>query len=144
MIDLSQKSLRDVDWLLLCAPIALTIFGCTAIYSAAPRDEATKQVIALGIGIVLAVVVMLTDYRKILINIAPFFYAAVIVLLVLVLFFGKTVHGNTAWLHIPGLPSIQPSEFAKVAVILMLARHMAQPRKGPLSIKDMIIMAAIA
>jgi len=144
MIDLGSKNLRDIDWLLLLAPIALTAFGCAAIYSAAPNDEAKKQVIALIIGIVIAVVVMFNDYRKILINGAPFFYAAVIVLLVLVLIIGKQVHGNKAWLHLPGLPSIQPSEFAKVATILMLARHMGQSRNGPLSIKDMAIMAAIA
>ena len=44
---------------------------------------------------------------------------------------------------IPGI-SLQPSEFAKVATILMLARHMAQQRAGSLTLKDMVTMGAIA
>ena len=142
MVDINQKTLRDVDWLLLLAPIALTVLGCVGIRSTAPGTELKKQVIALGIGIALAIIAMFTDYRKIIVNIAPFFYAAVIVLLVMVLFIGKEINGNKAWLHFPGV-SIQPSEFAKVATILMLARHLAQPRAGSLKLKDMVIMGVI-
>lgn len=85
-----------MDWLLLLSPIALTVLGCIGIRSTAPGTELKKQVIALGIGIALAIVAMFTDYRKIIVNIAPFFYAAVIVLLVMVLFVGKEINGNKA------------------------------------------------
>jgi rod shape determining protein RodA len=86
---------------------------------------------------------MFTDYRKVIVNIAPFFYAAVIVLLILVLVVGVEVNGNKAWLRIAGF-SLQPSEFAKLATILMLARYMTQPRQGSLNLKDMLFMSAIA
>src|ERR1700742_3159878 len=131
MFDINRKTFRDIDWLLLLTPIALTLLGCVAIRSTAPGTEAKKQLIALGIGLVAAVIVMFTDYRKIIINIAPFIYVGVMVLLVLVLFMGKEINGNKAWLHVAGF-SLQPSEFAKAATILMLARHMAQPRIGSL------------
>jgi rod shape determining protein RodA len=145
MVDFSRKTFRDVDWLLVFAPVALTVFGCIGIRSTAPEtDLFKKQVIALVIGLSIAAAVMFTDYRKIIITIAPFFYAAVIVLLILVLTpLGAEINGNKAWLKIPGMPSLQPSEFAKLATILMLARHMAHPRTGSLSFKDMAIMAAI-
>ena len=154
MVEINRRSFKDVDWLLLLAPIALVLLGCLGIIST-EGAEATrssrlvgfslfqKQLIALGIGVVIAIVVMLTDYRKIIVVIAPFFYAFVIVLLVLVLFVGVEIHGNRAWLNVAGF-SLQPSEFAKVATILMLARYLSQPREGPLSIKDMAIMALIA
>jgi rod shape determining protein RodA len=144
MVEINQRSLRDVDWLLLLAPVALTVFGCIGIASTAPGSELNKQVIALGIGLVLAIVVMFTDYRKIIVNIAPFFYGAVILLLIVVLIpgIGKQINGNQAWIRVAGF-SLQPSEFAKVATILMLARHMARYRSGSLSLKDMAIMAAI-
>lgn len=142
MVDINQKTLRDVDWLLLFAPIALTLLGSIGIRSTAPGTELKKQIIALGIGLVLAIVTMFTDYRKIIVNIAPFFYAVIVIMLVLVLFIGKEINGNKAWLHFPGV-SIQPSEFAKVATILMLARHLAQSRAGSLKLKDMAIMGAI-
>src|SRR5690349_13338402 len=128
------------------APVALTIFGCIGIYSTSPKpfDFVKKQLIALAIGLIIAGVVMFTDYRKIITEIAPFIYGAVLMMLVLVLFVGVTLNGNKAWLHIPGMPSIQPSEFAKVATILMLSRYLAQRRHGKFTLRDAIIMAGIA
>jgi rod shape determining protein RodA len=142
MVEINQKNLRDVDWLLLLAPIALTAFGCIGIASTAPRSELKKQLIALAIGLVAALVVMFIDYRKIIMNVAPFLYGAANILLVLVLFLGKEVNGNKAWLQVFGF-SLQPSEFAKIATILMLARYMAKYRSGSLTLKDMLIMAGI-
>lgn len=143
MVDLTQRRLKDVDWLLLLSPIALTVFGCVGISSSAPDGSyVKKQIISLFLGVAIALAIMFTDYRKIVMNIAPFFYAGMLVLLVAVLVFGKEIHGNKAWLNLAGF-SFQPSEFAKAATILMLARHLASPRQGSLSLKDMIIMAAI-
>ncbi|MEK6304291.1 MAG: FtsW/RodA/SpoVE family cell cycle protein [Acidobacteriota bacterium] len=140
MVEINQRNLRDVDWLLLLAPVALTVFGCIGIESTAPGPELKKQIIALVIGLAVAIVVMFTDYRKVIMNVAPFFYGITNVLLVLVLFFGKEVNGNRNWLHV-GV-SVQPSELAKIATILMLARFMARQR-GELTLKDIGIMTAI-
>ena len=142
MVEINQRNLRDVDWLLLLAPIGLVVFGCIGIASTAPRSELKKQLIALAIGLVAALIVMFTDYRKIIMNVAPFLYGAANVLLVLVLFIGKEVNGNKAWLQVFGF-SLQPSEFAKIATILMLARYMAKFRSGSLVLKDILIMAGI-
>ncbi|MFP5261588.1 MAG: FtsW/RodA/SpoVE family cell cycle protein [Blastocatellia bacterium] len=142
MVDLKHKTLRDIDWLLLLSPIALVLLGCVGIRSTAPGSELEKQVVALVIGVLLALGIMLTDYRKVIVTVAPFFYGVVIVMLIFVLFKGVEINGNKAWLRVFGF-SLQPSEFAKAATILMLARHLAQSRAGALSIKDMAIMAAI-
>ena len=143
MVDINQRKLKDVDWLLLIAPIALTLFGCVGINSSAPDGSfVRKQIISLGIGLVLAIAIMFTDYRKIVFDIAPFFYGAMLVLLVVVLVVGTEINGNRAWLRLAGF-SFQPSEFAKAATILMLARHLANVRQSSLSIRDMIIMGAI-
>jgi rod shape determining protein RodA len=112
MVDLNQKKLKDVDWLLLLAPIALTALGCVGINSSAPDGSfVKKQVISLGIGLAIAIAIMFTDYRKIVNNIAPFFYAGVLALLVLVLIAGTQINGNKAWLRIAGF-SLQPSRFS--------------------------------
>ena len=142
MVEINQRNFRDIDWLLLLAPVALTVFGCIGIASTAPRSELKKQVVALVIGLVAALIVMFTDYRKIIMNVAPLFYGAAIILLVLVLFIGRDINGNRAWLPVFGF-SLQPSEFAKIATILMLARYMAKYRTGSITVKDMVIMAAI-
>lgn len=144
MVEINRRILRDVDPVVLMAPIALTLFGCIGIYSAAPEaDYWKKQFVHLLIGVVLATVVALTDYRLIVGSIAPFFYAATILLLLLVFTpLGATINGNRAWLRVGGA-SFQPSEFAKLATILMLARYMVRPRSGPLSIKEIAVMTAI-
>jgi rod shape determining protein RodA len=137
-----------VDVVVLLAPILLTLFGCVGIYSTAPNLW-KKQVVFLLVGIVVALVLTFTDYRKVLINAAPVFYALTIFLLVLVLTpMGKTVNGNKSWLSL-GVFGFQPSEFAKLATILMLARYIAQSRgqktgrDKPLSLTDLAIMAGI-
>jgi len=143
MVELHHRNLRDVDWVLLLSPIALTALGCIGIHSTATGPELKKQIIALVIGVVLALIIMLTDYRKIIMNIAPFLYAGVMLMLVAVLSpLGKTVNGNRAWLALPGF-SLQPSEFAKIATILMLARFLANARRE-LRILDLAILMGIA
>src|ERR1044071_10348930 len=101
MVDINQKTFRDIDWLLLLAPIALTALGCIGIKSTAPSTELQKQIIALGIGVTLAIIVMFVDYRKIIINIAPFFYAAIVVMFVLVFFVGGEINCKKALLRLP-------------------------------------------
>src|ERR1041384_1634139 len=69
MVDLTQRRLKDVDWLLLLAPIALTVFGCVAISTSAPDTGfVKKQAISLGIGLAIAIAIMFTDYRKIVVR----------------------------------------------------------------------------
>jgi rod shape determining protein RodA len=142
MVEIHHRNLRDVDWVLLLAPVALTALGCIGIHSTTTGPELKKQIVALAIGVVVAIVVMLTDYRKIIMNVAPFLYALSLVLLVLVLFIGKEVNGNKAWLNIGG-QSIQPSEFAKIATILMLARLLSHAR-GELRMREILLMTAVA
>jgi rod shape determining protein RodA len=142
MVELNRRTFRDVDWPLLLAPVALTLFGCLGIYSTAGPSFLKKQLAALAIGVLIAVVAMLSDYRKIIVTVAPFFYGLVVVLLVLVLFVGTEVNNNKAWLRLAGF-SFQPSEFAKVATILLLARYMSQPRQTPLRLRDIVLMAVI-
>ncbi|HUK91100.1 MAG TPA: FtsW/RodA/SpoVE family cell cycle protein [Blastocatellia bacterium] len=136
----------------MAAPILLGALGCLGIYSTAPgTDLWKKQLVFLVLGIAFSLALAFTDYRKILVLIAPFFYLGVILMLVMVLVgFGVKVNGNTSWLKLPGGIRFQPSEFAKLAVILMLARQVAQvnDKKNagedkPLSLRDIVIMGLI-
>lgn len=144
MVELNRKTLRDLDWPVLIAPIALTLFGCLGIFSSAPgTDFWKKQLVALTLGVIGACVFAFTDYRKIMVEVSPFLYAGSLFLLILVLTpLGATINGNRAWLRLPGT-SLQPSELAKVATILMLARYISQKREQGLSLKDIIILGAI-
>jgi rod shape determining protein RodA len=127
-----------VDWLLLAAVLALTVLGTMLVWSATSnRDDLTggdssaylaKQVVNIAIGLVLMVMVMTTDHRWVRI-LAPLVYVASVAGLVLVLTMGTTVNGSRSWLMLGGM-SIQPSEFAKLAVVVGMALVVAERSEG--------------
>ena len=143
MTGIKRKLLRDLDWGVLVAPIALTLFGCMGIYSASPgTDLWKKQLLFLFFGIVITLLLAVTDYRRIILDVAPFAYGATLLLLLLVLTpLGVEVNGNRAWLKLASI-RFQPSEFAKLATILMMARYVSHI-PGSIRIKDILVLAAI-
>ena len=88
-----------------------------------------RQLRWIGAGGVLWLFCMLIDYRKIQYRIlGVLFYLVTIVLLVLVLFIGVKVYGATRWLSIAPLGlRLQPSEFSKLALVMVLSAMFASP-----------------
>ena len=93
-----------------------------------PTAYLRKQVVNVAIGLVLLLAVLATDHRWVRI-VAPLVYLASLVGLVLVLTMGTTVNGSQSWLMVGGL-SIQPSEFAKFAVVIGMALVVAERTEG--------------
>lgn len=130
-----MKGKWNFDPLLLWLSLALTVIGLLAIFDsgyarsavdgmAIPREFRSQLLCSVG-----AVVVGLICWRikrSNLKTIAIVFYAVVTILLVLVKLFGTEINGAKRWIF-----SIQPAEFAKLSVILVLASIFAirQPRK---------------
>lgn len=150
-----------LDWLLMLAVLALVTLGTLLVWSATThREDLTggdpsaylkKQLVNIAIGLVLMVLVLATDHRWVRI-VAPLVYLASVGGLVLVLTMGSTVNGSRSWLQLGGM-SIQPSEFAKLAVVIGMALWVAEraevrrhgagsPARG--SIGDVVGMLAIA
>ena len=116
-----RRELKNMEWGLLVVAIILSIIGIVALFSATQEteyDEFKKQIIWFAVSLIVMVIVMLTNYET-LVKLSPIFYGIFLILLVAVLF-TKPVNGATSWFDIGGF-SFQPSEFAKVAVILFLA-----------------------
>ncbi len=121
------------DWLAILLAAGLLAAGLSFIYSASWRGEETgivgswfsKQIwwAALGAGVALALAAM--DY-KFWIRQSWWIYLASLALLALVLVAGRKMYGAYRWLVIFGVP-VQPSEFAKVAMVLVLARVLSSP-----------------
>lgn len=128
---------RDLDWILLAAALAATVFGAMLVWSASRADMAgddptsylRRHLVNVVIGIVLGVIASRLDYRW-LRAYTPLIYGASVLLLVLpfVPGLGTTIAGARAWVDLPGGFTVQPSEFAKVAVILMMAVILAEKR----------------
>lgn len=116
-----KRELKNMEWGLLIVAIILTIIGLIALFSATQEteyDEFKKQIIWFVVSIIMMVIVMLINYET-LVKLSPIFYGIFIVLLIAVLF-TNPINGATSWFNI-GSFSFQPSEFAKIAVILFLA-----------------------
>ncbi|MGA8258502.1 MAG: rod shape-determining protein RodA [Nocardioides sp.] len=145
-----------MDWVLLTAVLLLSVVGCLLVWSATsaraeltggePRALVQKQVVNVAIGIALLAIVVFTDHRWVRI-VAPMVYLASVGGLVLVLTMGTVVNGSRSWLMFGGL-SIQPSEFAKLAVVIGMALIVAERSEGRwrarVSSPDVIAMLLIA
>jgi rod shape determining protein RodA len=142
---IEKKSLRDFDWLIALLAVAIVLFGSWQIYNAQPTEPLwQKQLMGLAIALVAFAVVALTDYRRVL-DAAPIFYALGLLLLLLVLVpgLGVKVNGQQAWLRLPVIGQFQPSEFAKLPVVLMLARYFGARKSGPLKVREVLIGVGI-
>jgi rod shape determining protein RodA len=126
-----NSALRHMDWLLVLVVAALSALGVLLVWSATqpslitagqdPRTYLKKQLLWVVIGLVLMFAVSLADSRQ-LKAWTPFFYAASVLALLAVLTpLGSAVNGAKAWISLPGGFQVEPSEFAKVALIVMTA-----------------------
>jgi rod shape determining protein RodA len=95
-----------------------------------------KQAVLVLISIVVLLLGTFVDYSD-LVNLAPWFYAATVALLVAVFFVGKTVDGATRWIPLPFF-DLQPSEVAKVVMILFSARIISRSEAPPETLWDVI------
>ena len=154
------RSLRSpgIDRVLMLAVLGLLVLGTLLVWSATShRDDLTdgdptaylrKQLVNVCIGLVLMVVVMATDHRWVRI-VAPLVYLASIGGLVLVLTSGSTINGSRSWIQLGGM-SIQPSEFAKLAVVIGMALVVAERTErrwgrqvGSLEVVGMLLIAGV-
>ena len=133
------KIFTSLDYLLLLCILFLTGIGIAFIYSSGfnsdginVSNEYIKQIIWLGVGLVLLVLVALFDYRRL--NKYSFhFFAFMLAVLIYTRFFGRLVNGARSWIGI-GDFGIQPSELTKISFILFLAKYLEnsmneEPRK---------------
>jgi rod shape determining protein RodA len=149
-------SLRRLDWLLLGAVLLLVALSALLVWSATShRPDLTagdstaylrKQLVNIVIGLVLLCAVTVLDHRWVRI-VAPLVYLLSVGGLVLVLTMGSTINGSRSWLRLAGM-SIQPSEFAKLAVVIGMALVLAERSEGRwrrrVGTVEVLLMLAIA
>ncbi len=115
-----KRELKNMEWWVLIIALILCTIGLIALFSATQEsgyDSFYKQLIWIVVSLVIMVVFVMVDYEYI-VKLSPIFYVAFLLLLVAVLF-TKPINGATSWFDI-GIFSFQPSEFAKIGVILFL------------------------
>lgn len=130
-----MRQYRDFDKTLFAMVLVVLVIGLAAVYSAAhPRagfsaeNFCMKQAAWMALGLIVFAVVITMSYQR-FIDAAYFFYAVIIVALVLVLVLGRARLGAQRWFSIGGF-AFQPSEFIKIALILALASYVGSHRGG--------------
>ena len=118
---MNKRQLKNAEWSILITTILLIVVGLVAQYSATLSSDLAdfkKQIIWLVVSIPIFLITIIIDYRTIA-KASIVFYIVCLILLLTVLF-TSAVNGARSWFSI-GPISIQPGEFAKIAVVLLLA-----------------------
>jgi rod shape determining protein RodA len=145
--------LRQMDWLLVVVVSALSAIGVLLVWSATepslraaganPHTYLKKQLLWVVIGLILMFAVSFVDSRR-LRSWTPFVYGAT-VLGLLAVFATHAVNGAHAWINLPGGFQVEPSEFAKVALVLVIATVFSQARwRGRPGVRSVALALAVA
>lgn len=138
---------KDFDWTMFFVVLVICGLGVLQIFSAT-HDTALwqgswwKQVIFIAAGILLMWIVTSIDYHALMQNVYPLYIAAV-ALLVIVLVIGKRAFGSTRWIGLPGNIHLQVSEFAKIVIVLLVARFLTELKTDILDLRDLLKLAGV-
>jgi rod shape determining protein RodA len=149
-----DSPIRRLDWPLLLAVLGLSALGCPLVWSATrqslidsggdPQAFLKKHIVNIVIGLALGTVASLFDYRM-LRAYAPVLYLLSIAGLVAVLTpLGSTINGSHSWIVLPAGFSVQPSEFAKVALVVGMSMLLAEKRDAEDDPRDIDVVLALA
>jgi rod shape determining protein RodA len=143
MID--RKLISNFSWWFLFMVLFLSAVGVLVIYSANHgrpeeyfRSLYIKQIYWILYGLVALCIALIVDYR-VLSRHAYLIYFITLMGLVYVLIYGTVISGSRRWIHI-GSVSIQISEFAKIALIIVLAKYFESGKvQGKFQFRDLVI-----
>lgn len=136
-MQIDRRLISHFDWTLFLLAVAFTAMGIVTIYSANYDIGAehagtlpSRQLLWLGLGLAVMFTALAFDYHYID-RIAYPFYAVMLLLLVLVYFVGHSGGGSQRWINL-GFFRLQPSEPAKLAIVLIMAKYFqdSEPSRG--------------
>jgi len=131
MID--RRLIENIDWFLIGLLVLNSLLGVVVIYSAShyvPGNYHWRQLIFLGASLLALLIILLIDY-KVLMTFSFYFYGAVVFVLLLMLLFSRFI-SKGSWIRLRYF-QIQPSELAKIAIILVLAQLFAEYKRSHVS-----------
>ncbi len=127
---LGSRFWKNFDWILLGVTLLLTVTGIIVLYSISFKAtnvmvavDARNQIIFAAFGLPLLLIAAYLDYR-VWAKLTAWLYGGMIGLLVIVMLIGKTALGATRWINL-GFFQFQPSELAKLVMIIILAKFFA-------------------
>ncbi len=141
-----SRSVGSFDWALILIYLALISIGWLSIYSASYNPEVEnffsldnlhfKQLLWIGLGFVIITFILFLD-SKFFERFSSLIYVAAIISLILLFPLGKNINGATSWFAL-GSFTLQPSEFAKVATALALAKYLSDIQTNIKTLQDQL------
>ncbi|MEV0385313.1 rod shape-determining protein RodA [Nonomuraea sp. NPDC050643] len=131
-----NSTVRRLDGLMLVAVAGLCVIGtllvwsCTRTWAPGSTGLVKKHLLNEVIGIVLCGIVSLVDHRAMRAYAPLVFLMSLVGLGLVITPLGATINGSHSWILLGGGFAVQPSEFAKVGLLLMIAMLLAQPAEG--------------
>jgi rod shape determining protein RodA len=144
MASIDRRVFQHFDWLLFALVWGVVAIGLANLFSATHAGaegrlptEFNRQLVAVAIGAGAMLVILLIDYRR-LERWAPVLYVAALLLTASTLVLAPVTRGNRSWL-VYGALSLQPAEFAKIGLVLMMARYFQRHPPGRLNrLRDLL------
>ncbi len=138
---IDRRAFLSFDWFWFLALLALSGAGLLAIWSTTNGTSLNsyfgRQLTYLGLALLAFLVVLYFDYH-LYSDYVSLIYTAGLAVLVLVLFFGHTIHNNKSWIRYGPL-AVQPSELVKILVILALAKYYSESDRDHLEFRELIV-----
>ena len=145
MSRLAEVLPRRIDLRFLLLAVLLTLMGIVMVVSTtagSPRaDLAGKQVVFAVLGLIAAGVFLAVDYR-ILLQYSAGLYGLTLLVLLYLPIFGKRIAGAKSWIKIGGGFQLQPSEFARLSIALLLAWILENDDRPLLKTRTIVLVAA--
>lgn len=143
---LQTTGFRDFDWTMFFIVMIICGLGVLQIFSATHdtiwQGSWWKQILYIAAGILLMWLATSVDYHALMTHVYPL-YIASIALLIAVLVIGKRAFGSTRWIALPAGIHLQVSEFAKVVMVVLLARFLTELNKDELELSDLLKLGGI-
>jgi rod shape determining protein RodA len=141
MLQERARSFTTLDLNFIGTALVIAAIGCMLVYSATYFSDPglgifKKQVLWIGIGLILMVLFIIVDYH-VLFDIAPILYGTGIALLIYLLAWGKVTAHVKSWIHI-GSFQFQPAEFMKIFTALMLAKYFDSNERSYLNFRSFV------
>jgi rod shape determining protein RodA len=141
MMMFDRRLLKNYGWALFILTLTFLIIGLINLYSASFQTEYyvfKKQLVWVNLGLIGMILVSFLDFKTIK-RYTTHIYAITTIFLIITLLFGREVAGSKSWISLGHLINIQPSEFAKLTIIIALAKFYDNDfDPGPYGIRDLV------
>ena len=135
---INRRLVANIDWALIGLLVLNALVGVLFIFSASQRlagDFHWRQLIFLAGSLVVLFLLLAVDYQ-VLLSFSLYLYGALMLVLMLMLVFSRFI-SKGSWIKLPFF-QIQPSELAKIAVILVLARLFGEYKKSYVNVNGVL------